>query len=279
MHRFRKGRSRADAAAPRSPIYLSPADTYENVDLNRGSCNDTAGRPRVPRTEIVKGRTGIFLIFGQSNGANSGDTPYRPRRRVLNFNLFDGACYVAEDPLLGCTDRRGNFAGRLADMLIERGLFDTIVLAPISVGGSAAAEWTTGGVRHRRLQVAIARAQELGLAFTHLLWHQGETDAGAGTERATYRAFLLDIHAALRRYGLTAPLFVAQASICRSPPNGAIRGAQRDVVSPARGIFAGPDTDTIGVEHRFDGCHMRESGLVRHAELWAEVLSAPSPAS
>jgi hypothetical protein len=45
---------------------------------------------------------------------------------------------------------------------------------PISVGGSRIEEWTTGGARHRRLQIAIRRAIDYELAFTHVLWHQGE---------------------------------------------------------------------------------------------------------
>jgi len=238
----------------------------------RGSFNDTADRVRVPNENIGRGRTAVMLIFGQSNGANSGDTPYCPQQRVLNLNIFDGHCYVATDPLLGATERRGNFAGRLADMLIELDVFDTVVLTPISVGGSRIEEWTRGGSRHRRLQVAIKRVHDAGLAFTHLLWHQGETNAGHGPDYRVYVDSFMDIHAALRSYGVSAPVYVAQASVCRTPPCEIIRQAQREVVDPARGILAGPDTDVIGADDRYDGCHMKKSGLIRHASLWAEVL-------
>ena len=256
-------------------IFLSAADTYEGVDLNRGSFNDTEGRVRVDLTEAVRGRTAVVLIFGQSNGANSGDTPYVPRQRVFNFNVFDGHCYVAKDPLLGATERRGNFASRMADMLIERDLFDSVVLAPISVGGSRIEEWTTGGARHRRLQVAIKRAADFGLTFTHALWHQGESDARADADGNLYAACFMNIHAALRSYGVDAPIYVAQATVCNSPLNEAIRTAQRAVVDRKLGILAGPDTDTIGPSHRFDGCHLNERGLIRHAELWIETLIEP----
>jgi hypothetical protein len=254
-------------------IFLSVVDTYENVDLNRGSCNDVGGRVRVSGSEIVRGRTAVMLIFGQSNGANSGDSPYVPRRRVFNFNLFDGHCYIAKDPLLGATERLGNFAGRMADTLIERGHFDTVVLAPIGVGGSMVEEWTTGGARHRRLQIAVKRAMDASLTFTHLLWHQGESNAACNTDPKLYAACLLNIHGAIRSYGVNAALYVAQASVCRSPPNEAIRSAQRAVLNPSLGIRAGPDTDTIGLGDRYDGCHMNESGLNKHAELWVEALT------
>src|SRR5207342_522148 len=71
-------------ATHRQPIFLSVVDTYENIDLNRGSINDVHNRIRVNRLGLLQGRTAIILIFGQSNGANSGGTPYVPRNRVLN---------------------------------------------------------------------------------------------------------------------------------------------------------------------------------------------------
>src|SRR5688572_30663637 len=97
-------------------IFLSVVDTYENLDLNRGSCNDRTGRQRVEIAEALFSRCAAILVFGQSNGANSGDTPYIPKHRVFNFNVFDGQCYVARDPLLGATESKGNFASRLGDM-------------------------------------------------------------------------------------------------------------------------------------------------------------------
>jgi hypothetical protein len=263
----------------RGKIHLSVADIYENLDLNRGSCNDFRSRVPVSRFEVLQGRTAVILILGQSNGANSGAVPYVPVHRVFNFNVFDGNCYIAKDPLLGTTDFRGNFASRLADLLIERGTFESVLLAPISVGGSRIEEWTTGGVRHRRLQVAIARAREQDLRFTHVLWHQGESNAGPDADRDVYIECFMNIQAALHWYGVEAPIYVAQASLCRNPPDEIIRSAQRAVVNPQLGILPGPDTDVIGFEHRFDGCHMAESGLIKHAELWFEVLSTAAHGS
>src|SRR5215813_7396673 len=56
----------------RDRIFLSAVDTYENVDLNRGSFNDTSDRIRVSAAQVLQGRPAVILIFGQSNGANSG---------------------------------------------------------------------------------------------------------------------------------------------------------------------------------------------------------------
>ena len=150
----------------------------------------------------------------------------------------------------------------MADMLIEQDRLDTIVLVPISVGGNRIEDWTRGGVRHRRLQVAIKRARDQGLAFTDALWHPGEDNAGDDADPNLYTNCFMNIH------GRDGPVYVAQATICRSPPNETIRSAQRAVVDPMLGVFAGPNTDIIGSEHRYDGCHMAHSGLNIHAKLW-----------
>jgi hypothetical protein len=74
-----------------------------------------------------------------------------------------------------------------------------------------------------------------------------------------------------------ADMVIEQTTLCNSPPNEVIRSAQRAVVDLALGIFAGPDTDTIGVADRYDGCHMAQSGLIKHASLWVEALTAGMP--
>jgi hypothetical protein len=77
--------------------------------------------------------------------------------------------------------------------------------------------------------------------------------------------------------GRMADMVIEQTTLCNSPPNEVIRSAQRAVVDLALGIFAGPDTDTIGVADRYDGCHMAQSGLIKHASLWVEALTAGMP--
>ena len=78
---------RATTSHRRDRIFLSAVDTYENVDLNRGSFNDTSDRVRVSAAQVLQRRPAVILIFGQSNGANSGDAPYVPRNRVFAIDI------------------------------------------------------------------------------------------------------------------------------------------------------------------------------------------------
>jgi hypothetical protein len=74
---------------------------------------------------------------------------------------------------------------------------------------------------------------------------------------------------------VTAPLFVSLTTLCGGPHANAdnIRAGQRGVVNPLLGVYQGPDTDTIGVEHRWDKCHIDETGLNMAAALWLRVIA------
>jgi hypothetical protein len=47
----------------------------------------------------------MLVTLGQSNAANHGAGHYAALRDVANFNLYDGQCYAAADPLLALLGR------------------------------------------------------------------------------------------------------------------------------------------------------------------------------
>ena len=95
---------------------------------------DTRGRQPVSCKIFTQSRTAVIVIAGQSTADNSGDTPYSPSRSVHNFNLFDGMCYRAKDPLLGATGNGGSVWPRLGDMLVAGNVFDQVLFVPLAVG-------------------------------------------------------------------------------------------------------------------------------------------------
>lgn len=224
-------------------------------------------------TPTPKPRVMVALVFGQSNAGNWGETRHRAHPAVRAF--FRGRWSPAADPLPGADGTGGSVWTRLGDAIIAARLYDRVIFVPASIGGTEIAKWAPGGLLHEDLLRNIRTAQRAGLRFTHLLWHQGESDAVLGTDAESYRRSFLAMLAAIRKLGVDAPVFVALASRCGEyPPNEAIRAAQAALVNPALGIYAGPDTDQLGLEYRYDGCHFSAEGLAQHAQLWLDVLRA-----
>ena len=208
-------------------IELGPADIYEKLDHNWKSNADVSERAAVACTDGGSLRPLVIVTLGQSNAANHGQGLYAPKRRVDNFNLYDGKCYKAVEPLLGPTGQGGNFATRLADMLIERRLADRVVLAPIAMGGTTVEQWAGEGLFNRRIAASIRRLYDAGLTPDFILWHQGEGNAARGDVNGRqYRKNLLEVVASFRAYSIDAPFFVAlghsmrrgRAPKCRQRP-------------------------------------------------------------
>jgi hypothetical protein len=150
-----------------------------------------------------------------------------------------------------------------------------VLFAPLAVGGSRIADWTSPeGLVRPVLQAHLIELRDSGLKVDAVLWQQGEADMLRGTPAGTYVDELRALRRLLDGYGIDAPLFVAKSTFCRWEGTGAIRRAlerNRDALAADR-IFAGPDTDSLREGFRSDSCHFNGAGIERAAAMWAEVI-------
>jgi hypothetical protein len=181
----------------------------------------------------------VAVAFGQSNAANWGETPRTATGPVYNF--YDGKLYLAEDPLLGAAGTGGSVWTRLGDEIVARGWYDAVVFVPLGQASAEIARWAPDGDLHDRITRSLDQLDEIGLPVTHLLWHQGEDDAGRKTTKAAYKAAFLEMLASIRAEGVTAPIYVSIATLCqalRSDPE--IQEAQAELVDIAQGNLSRP---------------------------------------
>lgn len=245
-------------------------------------------RPVSCQRLLTSKRLMVAIVFGQSNSANYGERPMAARGEVYTF--YEGICFHASDPLPGASGQGGSVWTRLGDSLIEEGMFESVLFVPIGVGGAKVEQWAPGGRLHGRILLAIARLRLEGFEPTHMLWHQGEADYStpAAIYRAQFRAMLGNI----RAQGVDAPIFVSVATWYNNLINQEIEQAQRELVDEEAGVFAGPDTDRLGIPYRYDGVHFNDEGLREFARMWLDAIrnssshraspapgTAPSPPS
>jgi hypothetical protein len=240
--------------------------------------------PRVPWRQLFCDRDcGVFLVLGQSNAANHGERTYSPKHTVYSFDFLRFRCVRADDPLGGASGNGGSIWSRLGDLLVERGVYRSVLFVPLAFGGNFVTDLIPGGSRHGRTTLALSRLMKaldrLPLPFSAVLWQQGEAEANHTTmSAATYQAHLHDVVADLRSRGVFAPVFVAASTYCEADPHPfynaeQIRGAQLATDGRSAGFFPGPDIDVIVGDGRYDQCHLSDTGLQRCAELWFDVLA------
>lgn len=248
-----------------------------------GDVDPPVGRPMAPWLDMFDDpECGIFLVLGQSNAGNHGDVPYSARQEVYSLNFMDMRCHRAEDPLPGASGCGGSVWSRMGDELISAGMFKRVLFVPLAFGGTFLRDWTPGGRLSHRLALALSRLSKcLGsslIDFDAVLWQQGEAEANLTDMTAEqYRELFLLLVADLRNRGVFSPIFISQTSICDgavSPRanHAAIRDGQASLHNPVLGLLAGPDTDTIIGDGRYDGCHLSGKGMALCARLWSDTL-------
>lgn len=233
----------------------------------------TDGRTEVDLAGISKNGLMVALVFGQSNSANYGEQRYTCKTKNV-FNFYNKKVYAAADPLLGATGSGGSVWTRLGDRLVTRKIYNNVIFVPIGFGSSGIAQWVPGGGLHGRLTGAIEQVQACGLQFTHLLWHQGETDAFiVHTSKDDYQRYFTAMLESIRKTGVHAPIYISLASRGgRNRGNPEIVAAQKTLVNK-KDIRPGPNTDNLGFAYRFDGIHFSIEGLDAFADLWLSIFA------
>ncbi|MBS0534439.1 MAG: hypothetical protein JSR72_10315 [Proteobacteria bacterium] len=240
-------------------------------------------RLEVPREVALQADTRVILTFGQSNAANSGEKRHAACDRVHVFNPLDGKFYRSADPLPGASNSDGSVWSYLGDLLVNA-VDSSVLFVPIAFGGTFIKDWAPGGNCYRRLIFTLQRMRVAGLTPSIMCWHQGEADANH-TQISTEK-YLVDFIAmlnAVRSFGIDAPVYCALATLCEAGEHpydnkDAIRRAQQQLTTMKRGVLPGPDTDLIGIEHRFDRCHFSESGQKLAAQAWFDAIQSSQTA-
>ncbi len=226
------------------------------------------GKTEVQRPTITD-RTMVVFALGQSNSANHGGERYQSASGHV-YNYFGGKYFAGSDPLLGASGSMGSPWVNLADKIIDKGLADDVVLISAGVGSSTLQQWAPGGRLNGMLRERLEDAKSAGLPVTDFFWHQGESDNGL--DPVTYVSKLNQIIRMTKEYFPASRFFVAQASRCgimESSPR--LLAAQREITKQD-GVFLGPNTDVIGLNDRYDDCHLSGRGLGIHAQGWLKAI-------
>jgi hypothetical protein len=226
-------------------------------------------------------RTAVFLIAGQSNAANYAKVHFRTAHPSRAVNFFNGKCFSAASPLIGSEGRGGESWTLLADRLIDAGIFDQVVLVTSGIGSTEIDRWREGGDLNRMLLDVVKNVQRT-YKITHVLWHQGESDLVKQTTTEDYVTRFASLAHSLRKVDVFAPIYVSVASKCGSAEGWTdtdpVATAQRRLVDPSEGIYAGPDTNALVTpDDRHDKCHFAESGQSKFVAEWVRLLQIKTP--
>jgi hypothetical protein len=230
----------------------------------------------------------IFITAGQSNSANHGSPTQSPLddrvSALTSTNPALGQWVYAQDPQPIATGTGGSPWPALGDLLADE-LDVPIGFVSVGWGGTRVDQWLPGGSLYPRLHDALDFLGPEG--FRAILWHQGESDASAGTSTADYAQRLQTVIDQTRiDAGWDIPWGVALVSYLsgNSAANMAnvIAGQQLVIDNDPLTLLGASTDDLIGSAWRWDGVHFNTAGLQEHARRWLPVtlqLSVPEPST
>lgn len=219
-------------------------------------------------------KTLVLLIAGQSNTGNHAGQRYESNYGSQIVNFWNGKCYKAESPLLGTTGFWGESWTLLANKLIKERLAEQVVLVPAGIGGTSISRWQGGGDLNKML-IDVVKTTHPKYKLTQVLWHQGENDFIEKTSEKQYIQSVNSLVETLRQQKITAPILVSIATKCGPSwsENNPVASAQKMLPDPAKGLYVGPNTDTLlNTLDRFDDCHFSGSGQEKFADAWVNAI-------
>lgn len=242
--------------------------------------------PRVPTLNPAK-KNLVLIVAGQSLAANVVPTLYIPTHTAVihQLNIYDGQFYPISGPVLGTTYTPqqipplgpGNPYAIVCDQLIT-GVWDELIFADISVGGSLIADWVgLGGIYSDRVSAIMQRlaAQGITPAMTGvtfaLILQDGIADFNAGTPGPTFATNASAFLSASNAAGFSGRSFVALQSGPGQTSN-AIRTAQASLWNGTT-IFSGGDNDSSTITTS-DGVHPDDAGAVALATIVYNAMRA-----
>lgn len=248
---------------------------------------NTAGRTVVSPPDLVGGEsTGVILIISESLFTNRpAVAAYTPTNaaKVQQINIYNGVLYRAVDPLLGIGGGGGSgggIAARFADLLINAGWRQRIILIHCGVGGTKIQDWSPpNGAYAHRWAAGILRARQYGFPISAVLFGVGINDGIAGTSQVNWQNGFLAMVAGIRGMGCNAPILLC--SECRtgaSTISSTILAAQAAMISAPNGVLAGADINSLSGANLSDGIHLdNATGMANGAVLIRDNIIARVP--
>ena len=200
-------------------------------------------------------------------------------------------CYPYSEPIAGAD---GTTTGHSLTKTVEHyrssDADSNLILIAFARSGSSIFRWSDGDLSIR-LEAVLSRLFDDGIKPDLFLWHQGEADAMLDSQaqlkaetnnvnpdlKVHYRRALESIIGRVQNMFGNVPVGVAIASLCEGTQSDEIRQAQRETIEGSSSVFLSSNTDELGPEFRYDGCHFKESAAriigANYSRLFSDVLN------
>ncbi|MGM0953190.1 MAG: hypothetical protein ACQEW7_09430 [Pseudomonadota bacterium] len=248
---------------------------YELIKDIKGVGYDEKNRQLFTESPLVKvdksKNIGVFLTFGQSNASNHGQYGYEIETGAV-YMFMNGETYLYQDPAVGGSGSNGSVWGRLGDLLISEGHYESVIFAVTGYEGRTIGQLGKPPYIDFMLSQYYSLVNEFGEVDAFLI-HQGESNHKKSTSFKYgdgFGKFMDKLPVDLKNN-----IFLSRTSYCgagNADPD--VTNAQDMIINSTDNVYPGPNTDLL-MEKKYrlpDQCHFSSEGFEKFAMFWLESL-------
>ena len=216
--------------------------------------------------------TGVFIVYGQSNAANSGECG-NENKSNNSFQFFQGETYKLNNTMIGSTGYKCNPWNNLAIKLIENNLFKNVIFANCAVGGSSLENLISGpnfSYFEENLKNLLLRYGKVD----GILFHQGEANHSNVLGHNNYKNDFDKFYNKIQVIYPDTKFYLSRASYCKNYSDKDLISIQNSLINYYDNVYAGPNTDDL-IEYRIDDCHFSVEGLRKFSNMFFELIKTP----
>ena len=213
----------------------------------------------------------IFITYGQSNSANSGENNNLYSSKYNVYMTYKGDIYKYKDPSIGAQGFGSSTWGLLGEKLIKRSheKIQNVFFTNTGVSGQKIENLISDkdGYLNYFLNEVRNTFNKFG-KIDGILFHHGESNNNNTDLYYDSFSTLLDSINNI----INAPIYLSQASYCNNVFSEELIAIQNKLIIDKELVLRGPNTDDLRDGYRYDDCHFNSRGLSKVSELWYQSI-------
>ena len=140
-------------------------------------------------------------------------------------------------------------------------------------GGSRASDWSRG-VLSNKFSFIMQSLQKNNIEINYVLWHQGESE-NKSSDKSYYQNYIKDMNMIFNKFSEASnqtKIGMALVSFCDSESSEILINSQKSIIENNDKVFLTLNTDKLGVDYRYDGCHFNSFGASKIGEKYSDLL-------
>ena len=143
-----------------------------------------------------------------------------------------------------------------------------------SKGGSRVQDWAKGDLSEK-FSYILKSLKRNNIEIDYVFWHQGESEK-RNSNQSYYQKYVRNMNIIFQKFSQASnktKIGMALVSVCNSERNNFLINSQKSIIRNNENVFLTLNTDNLGINYRYDGCHFNSLGASKIGKKYSELIN------